>query len=126
MGSALTRSGNSPIVNEDEIRERVLTFWTRVFTVAAAFAMAFCFRIDALDLVNQLLISSEARSRLLQAADSIFKRAEETLAPTGEKRALASLALHKTTADPAIRALPEAEILKEVPDNLLTRLAGDD
>lgn len=87
--------------------------------------MAFCFRIDTLDLINQLSISSEARSHLVQAADSTLKRAEETIAPSEEKRALASFSLRETTADSTMKALSEEAELKDIPENLLSRLEGD-
>jgi hypothetical protein len=87
--------------------------------VVAAFLLAFVCHIDSLDIIKQLSISSEVRARLVQSADSTLKDAAETVA---QSMAFASAALRATKADQRVNALPEANQLENIPDNLVTQV----
>jgi len=96
---------------------------TRWITAGVAAALAFGLQVDALNLIQQLATRPEVRAKLVQSADAVLHKAEDTFALTAAKQALASKAIAEMK--PALTNQPGATQLQDIPMNLITRAEGE-
>jgi hypothetical protein len=95
---------------------------TRMITVAFAIVVAFGLQIDALGVLHQLASNGELRARLAQSADRTVKAAESMVAGTASAHPVASQVLQ---AVKEIIGKPAADLIGEVPRDLITRADGE-
>lgn len=107
----------------DRTTERFL-LWTRLITVLVALVLSLCLHVDSLSIIRQLAANPELRAKLVQAADVTLKKAEGTFALTAEEKALATATIESVRA--GLSNSPPAQLITNVPANLLTREAGRD
>ncbi len=95
---------------------------TRLITAILAVVLAFVFHIDSLNILRQLESNPDVRTKLVQSADATLRRAEDVLALSAGRTAMASAAIRAACEDPnkpSIRVLAGS-----VPPDLITRNDG--
>jgi len=95
----------------------------RWVTAITALAFSFVLRIDSLQLWQRLSTDSEFRAKLVSASEGTLRKAEEVVALTAERKAVASTAIAATRDQ--LSGTPVAASLGEVPTQLVTRQQGE-
>ncbi len=95
----------------------------RWVTAITALAFSFVLRIDSLQLWQRLSTDSEFRAKVVSASEGTLRKAEDVVALTAERKAVASTAIAATRDQ--LSGTPVAASLGEVPTQLVTRQQGE-